>query len=71
MAAKIDSHALLAKVRANAEVLRNCAKHDFQPIPDPLATPMRRRYRCVPCGGEIDGHAFFWYSAGRKDGEKC
>jgi hypothetical protein len=66
-----DIHALAAKVRANAAVLRDCPKHEFEPIKDPLATPMRQRYRCVPCGGEIDGHAFFWYSRGRDDGGKC
>lgn len=55
---------LAAQVKANNAKLNACRWHDFAPIP-PMQ-PLRQRYRCEHCGGEIDAHAYYWHQQGRR-----
>lgn len=60
---------LAAEVKANAERLDSCPYHEFAPVQMPQGTPMaplRQRYRCIECGGEIDRHAWYWFEQGRR-----
>jgi hypothetical protein len=59
---------LLAQVQANAARLRDCPRHTFERLPG--SQPLRHRYRCTNCEGEVDGHAHFWYEIGREHGKK-
>lgn len=52
------------QVRANHELLESCGYHEFSPIL-PLK-PMRQRYRCINCGGEVDHTAWYWHEKGRR-----
>lgn len=55
---------LAEKARANAARLNGCRDHVFQPIAP--AAPLRTRYRCSRCEGEVDSHAHHWYELGRE-----
>ncbi|MBP6801676.1 MAG: hypothetical protein KA128_11120 [Zoogloea sp.] len=55
---------LAAEVKANSERLSACPYHEFAPV-QPMA-PLRQRYRCIECGGEIDRHAWYWFQQGRR-----
>jgi hypothetical protein len=58
----IDTKKLLAEVRANHEALVHClGVHDFQEV---TGRKMFGRWRCTKCTGEVDSHAFHWYTAG-------
>lgn len=54
---------IAAGVRANIAKLSACSLHTFEPIAP--AQPLRTRYRCTSCGGEIDSSAYRWYQLGR------
>lgn len=56
--------AISERVKANSAVLNGCAYHEFEPVP-PLA-PIRQRYRCRRCGGEVDALAYYWHELGRR-----
>jgi hypothetical protein len=51
------------QVKENIDRLHACASHAFEPIP-PTA-PIRQRYRCAHCAGEVDSGAYRWYMQGR------
>lgn len=51
------------QVRANVKRLNACADHAFEPIG--ARQPLRQRYRCQHCSGEVDAHAYTWYMRGR------
>lgn len=55
---------LAEQVKANNALLNACAYHDFSPILPRV--PLRQRYRCVNCGGEVDHHAWYWHQQGRR-----
>lgn len=60
---------LAAEAKANSERLRSCPYHEFAPVqmaPGVPMTPLRQRYRCIECGGEIDRHAWYWFEQGRR-----
>jgi len=57
---------IAARVKANGLALTNCAAHDFALI-EP-AQPLRNRYRCSRCGGEVDGISHLWFERGRQQG---
>lgn len=60
---------LAAEVKANAERLNACPYHEFAPVqmaPGVPMAPLRQRYRCIECGGEIDRHAWYWFEQGRR-----
>ena len=60
---------LAAEVKANSERLSACPYHEFAPVqmaPGVPMTPLRQRYRCIECGGEIDRHAWYWFQQGRR-----
>lgn len=61
--------ALAAEVKANSERLNACPYHEFAPIqmaPGVPMAPLRQRYRCIECCGEIDRHAWYWFEQGRR-----
>lgn len=65
----IDSHAILAQVRANQAALKGCAgPHDFSVNSEPRR--LGGRWRCTRCGGEVDFLARHWYQNGLVDGGK-
>jgi hypothetical protein len=49
--------------RENVQRLSSCSIHAFEPV-GPVA-PLRTRYRCAACGGEVDSSAYRWYMQGR------
>jgi hypothetical protein len=49
--------------RENVQRLASCSIHAFEPV-GPVA-PLRTRYRCAACGGEVDSSAYRWYQQGR------
>lgn len=52
--------------KANQRKLAGCVAHAFSPV-----LPLRnafQQYRCDHCGGEIDSHAFHWFTVGLKQG---
>lgn len=56
------------EVKANHAKLDGCPIHEFELL---LPTqPLRHRYRCKRCGGEIKGDAHHWYERGVADGKK-
>jgi len=57
--------ALAEQVRENVRKLDSCPWHDFEPIPG-APSPMRQRYRCRHCGGEINASAYRWHERGRR-----
>lgn len=57
---------LWAEAKENVRRLDSCARHHFEPI-GPVQ-PLRTRYRCGKCGGEVDSHARHWYERGLVDG---
>lgn len=57
---------LADKARENIARLNACERHQFEPI-GPVQ-PLRTRYRCAKCGGEVDSHARHWYERGLIDG---
>lgn len=58
------------QVKANHARLRACARHDFSPI-DAAGPRIGAKYRCARCGGEVDAHAFLWYSDGLAHGARA
>lgn len=54
---------IAGEVKANRARLESCSWHDFEPIPG--CRPLRQRYRCVHCAGEIDCNAYVWFTEGR------
>lgn len=60
---------LAAEAKANSERLAACSYHEFAPIQLPQevpVAPLRQRYRCIECGGEVDRHAWYWHQQGRR-----
>lgn len=60
---------LAAEAKANVERLSACPYHEFAPVqmaPGVPMAPLRQRYRCIECGGEIDRHAWHWFQEGRR-----
>lgn len=60
---------LAAEVKANSERLNSCPYHEFAPIqmaPGVPMAPLRQRYRCVECAGEVDRNAWYWFEQGRR-----
>lgn len=51
-------------VKANQALLNGCPYHEFSPILPRV--PLRQRYRCINCGGEIDASAHYWHEQGRR-----
>ena len=60
---RADVLSIAEQVKANHAKLNSCAYHEFAPIL-PLV-PVRQRYRCINCGGEIDAIAHMWHERGR------
>ena len=58
-----DMEALLAEVRANHAKLESCEYHEFELIG---GGPLKQRYRCMNCMGEIDAIAYRWHEIGRR-----
>jgi transposase-like protein len=56
--------AIAEQVKANAVKLRACPRHEFAELPG--STPLKARYRCAHCDGEVDAHAYHWYQQGRQ-----
>lgn len=52
------------KARANVRRLNACTDHAFSPTG--AASPLRQRYRCEHCAGEVDASAYTWYMRGRE-----
>jgi hypothetical protein len=52
------------QARENVAKLTACPLHTFEPT-GPVQ-PLRTRYRCTACGGEVDSHAHHWYMRGRE-----
>lgn len=65
---RAEIEAKFEQVKVNVERLRACPLHDFQLI-EP-AQPLRYRYRCIACRGEIDHSAYRWYTRGIEDARK-
>lgn len=61
-----EVQALVEQSRQNIAKLDACERHRFEPI-EPVQ-PLRTRYRCHACGGEVDSHARYWYERGLVDG---
>lgn len=55
------------KVRENQAKLDACSYHEFEVI-DENPIMLKRRYRCIHCGGEIDGQKYHWHELGRRPG---
>lgn len=53
------------QVKANHAKLNACPWHEFEAVPMSEAG-LKRRYRCIHCGGEIDQHAHHWHEQGRR-----
>lgn len=76
---KPEMDTIFQEVKANQALLAACPRHDFsivldqrtkQPIENP--TSMQRfgaRFKCVACGGVVDGPARIWYDLGLKHGK--
>lgn len=52
------------QVKANTARLDACARHEFEAITP--ARPLKQRYRCIRCQGEVDAHAHHWHEIGRR-----
>jgi hypothetical protein len=55
---------ILEQVRANQALLNACARHEFEQVLP--VVPLRQKYRCKRCGGEVDHHAWYWHQQGRR-----
>lgn len=55
---------IAAEVKANRDRLESCPYHEFSPILPRV--PIRQRYRCIECGGEVDSLAYYWHEQGRR-----
>jgi hypothetical protein len=56
--------AIWDKQKANQRALDGCAgPHEFDLIQP--SQPLRNRFRCSLCSGEVDAVAFRWYEHGR------
>lgn len=51
-------------VKANHARLNGCAYHEFEAVPD--CPPLKQKYRCRHCGGEVDAIAYSWHEDGRR-----
>lgn len=72
---EIDS--ILLEIKANTAKMESCPLHDFsivldrhtkQPLENP--SPVQRfgaKFKCVRCGGVVDGLARIWYEKGVSD----
>lgn len=60
-----DYRALAERVRLNQGRLQACPRHAFGPMPN-ARSELMQRYRCSLCGGEVDSHAFHWYTLGQQ-----
>lgn len=63
---KAEIRQAIELAKANYGKLSKCTFHVFVD-----ATPQvqfGKKYRCKRCGGEIDQHAYHWYSVGYKQG---
>jgi hypothetical protein len=59
-----DEIVKLAQIaRENVAKLSVCTGHAFEAI-GPIQ-PLRTRYRCANCGGDVDSSAYRWYTQGR------
>lgn len=75
--AEIDS--ILREIKENSMKMDTCHRHDFSIVLDrhtKLAienpTPEQRfgaKFRCLHCGGIVDGIARIWYENGLKHGQ--
>jgi hypothetical protein len=61
---------LAEQVKENHARLRACARHDFVPK-FPAAAGLGQKYVCARCRGEVDAHAFLWYSDGLAHGARA
>lgn len=57
---------ILKEVRANTEILEQCAGHEFEQ----MEGAQFAKFQCKHCRGKIDGHAVFWYRRGLEHGSK-
>ena len=57
---------IAAQVQENHRRLNGCVRHEFERM-EPWQ-PLRGRYWCKHCHGEIDAVAFHWWTIGRRDG---
>lgn len=64
-----DVQKLAEKVRQDIAKLEACERHRFEPI-GPIQ-PLRTRYLCLVCGGQVDSHAVYWYERGLVHGGGC
>lgn len=67
---KKEALGLLDRVRANHSRLTSCPSHQFELTPETATKALGRRYRCAACAGEIDIHAYFWFSQGVEHGKR-
>jgi hypothetical protein len=68
MTSQHEARELLAKVRANRLRLEACTLHRFEVTPESSGMVMGKRYVCLHCHGEVDGHAHYWYAMGLAHG---
>lgn len=61
------SQRMLADVRENIRRLDTCTGHQFT---ETDARPLKQRYTCSACKGEIEFIAHLWYQRGVKDGRQ-
>lgn len=52
-------------VKANRARLESCGWHEFENIPGE-ANPLRQRYRCIHCLGEVNSQSWYWHEQGRR-----
>jgi len=59
---------IMDEVEVNYERLDRCPAHAFELIEG--GQPLRNRYACKVCGGEVDNTARFWYTKGLEHGRR-
>jgi hypothetical protein len=64
MTIRIDYKKIAAEAMENSRRLDSCAQHDFAKI-EPWQ-PLRGRWRCRNCQGEIDNHVHHWFEIGKR-----
>lgn len=64
---KQELQKIAEEVQANHRKLNACQYHNFELLPEGQHNlSSRHKYRCVNCGGVIDGVAYGWHEIGRK-----
>jgi hypothetical protein len=64
MTLRLDTDKIVREVQENYRRLGGCAQHVFEKI-EPWQ-PLRGRWRCRNCQGEIDNHAHTWFAIGKR-----